>query len=197
MTFGTGSPTAAGAATMPPQSPAAGLVALPSPFVSPPTESSRSDVSLTGDVAVPDATNDPRTVRYPQLSSPLMIVPAPIVKVTPARTVKPEQKVPRTTGMRFPDHGRVELTLTVSDCNTTPVKRSALPELPSSNARFRDAWSMEIGVAASVTVLPDTVGTPTGDDRCSPSPRCANTLFVTDTDAPDAFTAVAAYDTCT
>lgn len=47
---------------IPDQSPGAALVAVPSPFVSPPAPSSRNDVNTTGDPAVPIADNVPSTV---------------------------------------------------------------------------------------------------------------------------------------
>src|SRR4051794_40562941 len=44
---------------IPDQSPAAGVVVAPSPLVSPPIVSSRSEVNVIGCVAVPLAINDP------------------------------------------------------------------------------------------------------------------------------------------
>src|SRR5687767_14486385 len=65
-TVGLALPLPAWLTVMPPQSPFAGPVRLPSPFVSPPTESSRHEVRVTGDAAVPVALSDPWTFRYAQ-----------------------------------------------------------------------------------------------------------------------------------
>ena len=63
-----------------------GPVALPSPLVSPPTESSRHDVNTTGDPADPDATNEPSTVSVtPDVA--LTIVPGSTVRVAPGAMV--------------------------------------------------------------------------------------------------------------
>ena len=62
-TVGLGLPLPVGLLDTPPQSPATGAVRLPSPFVSPPTVSSRHDVSTTGLAAVPVALTVPCTPR--------------------------------------------------------------------------------------------------------------------------------------
>ncbi len=95
---------------MPSQSPALGLLAAPSPLVSPPTESSSSEVNTTGAAAVPLTTKDPSTVNPLPQAQLLMTAPALIVNVTPAGTVKFEHP-PSRTGMRLPDHGNVESTV--------------------------------------------------------------------------------------
>src|SRR3989344_517145 len=53
-----------------PQSPGAGAVALPSPFVSPPTESSRKEVKYTGSSAVPSM--DTGTIPLNLIDEPAM-----------------------------------------------------------------------------------------------------------------------------
>src|SRR3954453_15414900 len=76
---------------MPPQSPGAGLLVAPSPFVSPPALSSLRLVNTTGSAAVPAATNDPLTVSaapLPPLQPKALVfalttVPVSAVTVTP------------------------------------------------------------------------------------------------------------------
>ncbi len=78
--------------------------------MSPPTESSSSEVNTTGAAAVPLTTKDPSTVNPLPQAQLLMTAPALIVNVTPAGTVKFEHP-PSRTGMRLPDHGNVESTV--------------------------------------------------------------------------------------
>src|SRR5713226_1091332 len=79
---------------IPPQSPAAGTLALPSPLVSPATLSSRKEVNTIFCVAVPFATRAPSTMiaARPQLPWIFTTTPGEIVRVTPELT-----KTPHTT----------------------------------------------------------------------------------------------------
>jgi len=72
--------------SIPPQSPALGEVAFPSPLVSPPTLSSLIEVKYTGEAEVPADVSEPLICRLAPESN-LMIVPAATVRVTPAATV--------------------------------------------------------------------------------------------------------------
>src|SRR6478609_65282 len=148
---------------MPPQSPCCGPVADPSPFVSPPSESSRHDVSTTGLPAVPDAISEPCTLKYAQpWFSPLINVPAPSVTVTPGGTVNALHPA-CSTGINVPVHGSAEDTDTTSPLSTTPFMPLPLPELPSNLPRSRfDACTSTALPVALVTVFPVIVGTPTG-----------------------------------
>ncbi len=101
-----------GSVEIPPQSPGAGLDAVPSPLVSPPTESSMNEVNTTGLAVVPAATNDPSTTIVAQFQL-LMTVPAFRVNVTPAAIVNVLQP-PCSTGSNVPVHGRVAFTTWVS-----------------------------------------------------------------------------------
>src|SRR6266511_2019976 len=73
--------------TMPAQSPPAGALAAPSPLVSPPTESSLSEVKVIGLAWVPMAWTFPLTLSAPPAGSPLRINPGPKVRVAPESTV--------------------------------------------------------------------------------------------------------------
>jgi hypothetical protein len=77
-----------------PQSPAFGPLAVPSPFVSPPAESSASDVKTTGCCAVPRIFSVPfkssRPGSVPKVPAPSLsftVVPGWTVSVTPVATV--------------------------------------------------------------------------------------------------------------
>src|ERR1700744_1137501 len=71
---------------MPSQSPGVGVVAVPSPLLSPPALSSFQEVNTTGVAAVPATFSVPSPVT-PSLRPDFTTGPAAIVKVTPVGTL--------------------------------------------------------------------------------------------------------------
>src|SRR4051812_22974726 len=122
---------------MPVQSPAWGPLSEASPLLSPPTESSASDVNVTGDPEVPLATRLPLTWR-PQGSEPqplaadLITVPAGAVMVVSAAIVKVRPVAlgsPIRSGR--PPSGRVR-SLVVLPARAIPLMLLLEPVLPVS-----------------------------------------------------------------
>src|SRR5712691_2702858 len=88
-------PVAPPAKTIPPQSPAAGLLVVPSPLVSPP-KSSRREVNITFCVPLPLAIRPPATCRNVGQNAWLVwnftTTPGEMVRVTPEGMVRPPQR---------------------------------------------------------------------------------------------------------
>src|SRR5437870_5253580 len=93
--------------TMPPQSPGAGLVAMPSPLVSPPYLSSFSEVKVA-----------PVAVRLPHASTGIFLSTTPGATVRLPRTVR----LPPTYG-RVGFGARLAPLLTVIEDSTMPLTR--------------------------------------------------------------------------
>ena len=84
---------------------------------------------------MPAPTNEPCTYKPPQLwFPPLITVPGFNVTVTDGAIVTDEHP-PHSSGMRLPDHGRLELTVTVSLSNATALNWFPEPEFPFNLAK--------------------------------------------------------------
>ena len=146
-------------------------MALPSPLVSPPTVSSRHDVSVTGSAVVPVA------FKVPLHAS----VAAAVRLALHDRAGAERQRHPRRDGQRVaaavedreqraaPRQRRADGHGVV--VSWTPSSPLPQPEFPLSSAHVDDALVIDHGHAGDfVDVFPVTVGTPTGESTPIPSP---------------------------